>query len=131
MHWPDRRVLDLLGADVPIIQAPMAGITTPAMIQGVARAGGLGSLPLGMATPDGAQAALDALATWRARLSTSTSSATSLSLMIPSQTMNGGIGWKSISSKWACPARHSRQNGMIAASAAGSANWSSAFGRKW
>jgi nitronate monooxygenase len=60
-HWPDRRALDLLGIDVPIIQAPMAGITAPPMILGVARAGGLGSLPLGMATPDDAQAALDAL----------------------------------------------------------------------
>jgi NAD(P)H-dependent flavin oxidoreductase YrpB (nitropropane dioxygenase family) len=47
MRWPDRRLLDLLSVDMPIIQAPMAGITTPAMIRGVARAGGLGSLPLG------------------------------------------------------------------------------------
>lgn len=61
MHWPDRRVLELFGIDVPIIQAPMAGITTPAMMRGVAQAGGLGSLPLGMATPDDARAALDAL----------------------------------------------------------------------
>jgi nitronate monooxygenase len=60
-HWPDRRVLDLLGIEVPIIQAPMAGFTTPAMIQGAAQAGGLGSLPLGMATPDDARLALDAL----------------------------------------------------------------------
>jgi nitronate monooxygenase len=61
MHWPDRRILDLLGIDVPIIQAPMAGVTTPAMIEAVARAGGLGSLPLGMATPDEARVSLEAL----------------------------------------------------------------------
>src|ERR1700730_16039652 len=59
MPWPDRRILDLFGIDLPIIQAPMAGITTPALISAVAREGGLGSLPLGMATPDEARAALD------------------------------------------------------------------------
>jgi mono/diheme cytochrome c family protein len=31
VHWLDRRVLDLLGIDVPIIQAPMAGVTTMEM----------------------------------------------------------------------------------------------------
>ena len=61
MPWPDRRILDLFGIDLPIIQAPMAGITTPALISAVAREGGLGSLPLGMATPDEARAALDAI----------------------------------------------------------------------
>lgn len=61
MFWPDRRVLDLIGIDVPIIQAPMAGVTTPAMMRGVVQAGGLGSLPLGMATPDNARVALAAL----------------------------------------------------------------------
>ena len=24
-HWPDRRILDLLGVELPILQAPMAG----------------------------------------------------------------------------------------------------------
>src|SRR5258708_40180847 len=61
MPWPDRRILDLFGIDLPIIQAPMAGITTPALISAVAREGGLGSLPLGMATPDEARAALEAV----------------------------------------------------------------------
>jgi nitronate monooxygenase len=41
-----RRILDLFGVEVPIIQAPMLGVTTSAMIVGVAEAGGLGSLPL-------------------------------------------------------------------------------------
>src|SRR5215471_19839475 len=41
-----RRILDLLGIEVPIIQAPMLGVTTPAMVVGVAEAGGLGSIPL-------------------------------------------------------------------------------------
>ena len=30
--WPDTRILDLLGIEVPIIQAPMAGATTTAMV---------------------------------------------------------------------------------------------------
>ena len=57
-HWSNNRILDLLGIEIPIIQAPMAGISTLEMISAVARAGGLGSLPLGMATPQDAQAAL-------------------------------------------------------------------------
>ena len=47
-----QRLLDLLGIGVPIVQAPMAGATTPAMVKGTMRAGGLGSLPCAMLTPD-------------------------------------------------------------------------------
>jgi hypothetical protein len=43
--WPDRRILDLLGVSIPIIQAPMAGASTPQMALAVSAAGGLGSLP--------------------------------------------------------------------------------------
>ena len=43
--WPDTRILDLLGIDVPIIQAPMAGATTPAMVIAANEAGALGSMP--------------------------------------------------------------------------------------
>ncbi len=46
--WPDRRILDLLGIELPIVQAPMAGAATPAMVIAVAEAGGLGSLPCAM-----------------------------------------------------------------------------------
>lgn len=53
-----RRLLDLLGMAVPIIQAPMAGATTPAMAKGAMRAGALGSLPCAMLTPDEARAAV-------------------------------------------------------------------------
>lgn len=41
----DTRLLDLLGIELPIIQAPMAGATTPEMVIAVSEAGGLGSLP--------------------------------------------------------------------------------------
>lgn len=43
--WPDRRILELFGIDVPIIQAPMAGPVFSDMAIAVSEAGGLGSLP--------------------------------------------------------------------------------------
>jgi nitronate monooxygenase len=42
--WPDRRICDLFGIEHPIIQAPMTGTCTPALVGAVADAGGLGSL---------------------------------------------------------------------------------------
>ena len=42
--WPRRDLLDLLGIEQPIIQAPMAGSATPALAAAVSNAGGLGSL---------------------------------------------------------------------------------------
>lgn len=53
MNWPDRRILDLLGIELPIVQAPMAGPVFADMVVAVAEAGGLGSLPC--ATMDAAQ----------------------------------------------------------------------------
>jgi nitronate monooxygenase len=50
--WPRDRILELLGIDLPIIQAPMAGATTSAMAIGVAEAGGLGSIPGAMLSPN-------------------------------------------------------------------------------
>jgi nitronate monooxygenase len=46
--WPDRRLLELIGIDQPIIQAPMAGANGSAMAIAVCEAGGLGSLPCAM-----------------------------------------------------------------------------------
>jgi len=46
--WPDRRLLDLLGIELPIIQAPMAGANGSAMAIAASEAGGLGSLPCAM-----------------------------------------------------------------------------------
>ena len=43
--WPNRRLLDLLKIDHPIIQAPMGGAVSPAMTVAVCGAGGLGSFP--------------------------------------------------------------------------------------
>jgi nitronate monooxygenase len=41
----------LLSVTYPIIQAPMLGVTTPAMVAAVANTGGLGSLPIGGLSP--------------------------------------------------------------------------------
>lgn len=50
--WPDRRLLELLAIEHPIIQAPMAGSTSPELVIAVSEAGGLGSLPCGALTAD-------------------------------------------------------------------------------
>ena len=42
---------ELLSIDLPIIQAPMAGTSTPALAAAVSNAGGLGSLGLGSSSP--------------------------------------------------------------------------------
>ena len=54
--WPDRRFLDLLGIELPIVQAPMAGATGAAMAVAVSESGGLGSLPCALLTPEKARA---------------------------------------------------------------------------
>ncbi|NOT41182.1 MAG: nitronate monooxygenase [Alphaproteobacteria bacterium] len=50
--WRDRRVTDFLGIEHPIIQAPMAGAQGAAMAIAVSNAGGLGSLPCALLSPD-------------------------------------------------------------------------------
>jgi len=50
--WPDTRILDLLGIELPIIQAPMAGATNSAMVIAASNAGGLGSMPAAMLSID-------------------------------------------------------------------------------
>lgn len=60
--WPDRRLLDLLGLELPILQAPMAGSSTVEMAIAVARAGGLGALPCALIS---AETARDQVARFR------------------------------------------------------------------
>src|SRR3954465_1978715 len=50
--WPDRRFLDLVGTEHPIVQAPMAGGAGVDLCAAAIRGGALGSLPCGMLTPD-------------------------------------------------------------------------------
>ena len=51
--WPLPKLIDLLGVELPIIQAPMAGASDAGMAIAVAKAGGLGSIPCAMLHPDG------------------------------------------------------------------------------
>jgi len=59
--WPDRRILDLLHIELPIIQAPMAGADTPALAIAVCRAGGLGSLGCALRAHDEIRSAVAAI----------------------------------------------------------------------
>jgi nitronate monooxygenase len=59
--WPDRRLLDLLGTEHPIIQAPMGGAVAADMVIAVCEAGGLGSLPAAMLSPDDLRAQVEAI----------------------------------------------------------------------
>jgi nitronate monooxygenase len=54
-HWPSTRLLDLLGIDIPIIQAPMAGAQGWELAAAVSAKGGLGSLPCAMLSPEQAR----------------------------------------------------------------------------
>lgn len=55
-YWPDRRIQDLLGIDLPIIQAPMAGAQGVELAIAVSEAGGLGSLPCALLSTEQTQA---------------------------------------------------------------------------
>lgn len=51
MEWSNA-LTSLLKIKYPIVQAPMLGVTTPAMVAAVSNAGGLGSLPVGGLSPE-------------------------------------------------------------------------------
>src|SRR5690349_4698729 len=50
--WPDRRFLELVDAEQPIIQAPMAGAGGVELAAAAIAGGALGSLPCGMLAPE-------------------------------------------------------------------------------
>ncbi len=50
--WKENRLTERLNLSYPIIQAPMAGASTPAMAAAVSRGGGLGSLGVALQSPD-------------------------------------------------------------------------------
>ena len=49
------KIKNILNIDYPIVQAPMLGVTTPAMVAAAANAGVLGSLPIGGLPPEKAR----------------------------------------------------------------------------
>lgn len=53
-----QQLLERLGLEVPIIQAPMAGVSSPAMAAAVANSGGLGSLGVGAMNAEQARTAI-------------------------------------------------------------------------
>jgi nitronate monooxygenase len=55
------RLQDLLGADLPIVQAPMAGVQGSRLAVAVSNAGGVGSLPCALLDLDGIRAELTAI----------------------------------------------------------------------
>ena len=50
--WPNRRFLELVGTQHPIVQAPMAGAGAVDLCIAAIEGGALGSLPCGMLSPD-------------------------------------------------------------------------------
>ncbi|HXF80398.1 MAG TPA: nitronate monooxygenase [Usitatibacter sp.] len=58
---------DLLGIEIPLIQAPMAGVQASALAIAVSNAGGLGSLPCAMLGPEAMAKELQALAAGTSR----------------------------------------------------------------
>jgi nitronate monooxygenase len=59
--FPDRRLLDLLKLEIPIIQAPMAGSDSVALAHSVSSTGALGSLACALLSPDQVREAARAL----------------------------------------------------------------------
>lgn len=59
--WPNTTLIELLGIELPIIQAPMAGASGVDMAVAVGEAGGLGSLPCAMLDPATARSHLQAI----------------------------------------------------------------------
>jgi nitronate monooxygenase len=57
--WPDRRILDLLAIDLPILLAPMAGPGLAELAIAVAEAGGLGAIPAALLAPAALRAEVD------------------------------------------------------------------------
>src|SRR5471032_2531854 len=60
-QWPDRRILDLFGIDLSILQAPMSGFSLVEMAIAVCQAGGLGALACAQLTVEQAGEALTAI----------------------------------------------------------------------
>jgi nitronate monooxygenase len=59
--WPDRRLIDLLQIEHPLVLAPMAGIGTVELAASVCVAGGLGSIGCAAMQPELAAKTIQAL----------------------------------------------------------------------
>jgi nitronate monooxygenase len=91
-RWPDRRILDLSGIGLPIIQAPMAGATTVEMVVAAAKAGGLESLPSARLNVEGLRQALHEIqAATQAPVNVNF-----FSHMSPAEDLAGQIRWRAL-----------------------------------
>ena len=61
MSWRETLLAQRLGLRVPIVQAPMAGASTPKLAAAVSEAGGLGSIAGAMLSPDALREAIRAV----------------------------------------------------------------------
>jgi len=77
------KLQELFGIRLPVIQAPMAGSQGSDLAIAVCNAGGLGSLPCAMLTPDGMRTELQAFAPQPTGRSTSFSFATPDKFAVP------------------------------------------------
>ena len=59
--WPNERLINLFGIELPIIQAPMAGSAFSDMVVAVSEAGGLGSLACALLSVDQARRELETI----------------------------------------------------------------------
>ena len=59
--WPDRRLIELLGVEHPLVLAPMAGFVTAELAASVCNAGGLGSIGCATMPPQSAIEAIEKL----------------------------------------------------------------------
>jgi nitronate monooxygenase len=59
--WPNQQFIELSGIELPIIQAPMAGLASSDMAAAVSQAGGLGSLGCGLLRVEHARKELEAI----------------------------------------------------------------------
>jgi len=59
--WPNDRFIKLSGIELPIIQAPMAGVTSSEMVVAVSQAGGLGSLACALLSVEQARKELETI----------------------------------------------------------------------
>lgn len=88
-HTGGQTIQQLLNIDVPIIQAPMAGVQGAELAAAVSNAGGLGSLPCAMLSPE-------ALETELARLSVATNKPFNVNFFchtMPTVTVQQSRGW--------------------------------------
>jgi nitronate monooxygenase len=55
----EARMIGRLGVTIPLVQAPMAGVSTPALAAAGSNAGGLGSIGVGATDADGGRSMID------------------------------------------------------------------------